>query len=518
VTTINPAIPVELAPSVPISSESTDAELIGRFAQNRDERAFAQLVTRHGPLVLSICRRILRHAEDGEDVFQATFLALAREAGRGAWQNSLAGWIYKVAYRSALRVRAQRAARRELPVEDVSMIPDAQLDQVAELDAQQKLYDELLELPGHYRDAIVVCCVEGLDRDQASRQLGCSELVLKGRLQRGRQMLLRRLGLQGLFITGALAAAQQSVKAAEAAVTPELVANTTEAAIAWASGEAALSSLLSNPTAYPQGAWLTMLQTPLFKGLFLGSFVAVAVWGGSALLGSGRFVDLGAGVQLHAGESPAEGNEATFLALADASDPSDESEVAENTKSKSKADPHPTPEKAAQEIQKALQRPARMEFIETPLNDVAEFLREQFQIPILLDKKSMEDQGVDSATPITMNLAGVSLQSGLKLMLQPLGLKHVIKDEVLMVTTERKADNEVVTRPYRVDNLDGDLTELTEVIRSTVAPDKWFSSELPEAKGQIKPFGRTLVILQTEEVHEKITKLLEDLGATVPPM
>src|SRR5439155_16425074 len=57
-----------------------DHQLLGRFAADRDELAFAALVERHGPVVLDAALAVLRHAQDAEDVFQAAFLVLARKA------------------------------------------------------------------------------------------------------------------------------------------------------------------------------------------------------------------------------------------------------------------------------------------------------------------------------------------------------------------------------------------------------------------------------------------------------
>ena len=80
---------------------ATDAQLLERYARNRDEDAFALLVERHGPLVLGVCRRALGHSPDSEDAFQATFLALALNPGRV--RDSLPGWLYRVAVRHSKR-------------------------------------------------------------------------------------------------------------------------------------------------------------------------------------------------------------------------------------------------------------------------------------------------------------------------------------------------------------------------------------------------------------------------------
>src|ERR1700687_1520939 len=97
----------------PATDEWTDCQLLERFTSQRDEVAFASLVRRHGPLVLGVGRRVLHHDQDAEDVFQATFLILARKAPSGGWQKSLAGWLYCVAYRLATRTRTKILRQRE---------------------------------------------------------------------------------------------------------------------------------------------------------------------------------------------------------------------------------------------------------------------------------------------------------------------------------------------------------------------------------------------------------------------
>src|SRR6516225_10421299 len=87
----------------------TDGQLLARFVAERDESAFAALVRRHGPMVLGVCRRVLRDRHAAEDAFQATFLVLLRRARFLDRRGSLAGWLYTVAYHVALRARADTA-------------------------------------------------------------------------------------------------------------------------------------------------------------------------------------------------------------------------------------------------------------------------------------------------------------------------------------------------------------------------------------------------------------------------
>src|SRR5437879_4380585 len=90
----------------------TDGELLRRYAVRRDEAAFEALVQRHGPMVLGVCRRLLANSQDAEDVFQATFLVLVHKAGSVKPRDLVGNWLYGVAYRAALKVRATNAKRR----------------------------------------------------------------------------------------------------------------------------------------------------------------------------------------------------------------------------------------------------------------------------------------------------------------------------------------------------------------------------------------------------------------------
>ncbi len=70
----------------------SDTQLLSRFALRRDEAAFAALVARHGPMVLTVCKGLLRDPSDADDAFQATFLVLARKAGETHKKGEPRGW------------------------------------------------------------------------------------------------------------------------------------------------------------------------------------------------------------------------------------------------------------------------------------------------------------------------------------------------------------------------------------------------------------------------------------------
>jgi DNA-directed RNA polymerase specialized sigma24 family protein len=76
-------------------ADLSDAQLLGRFLDGRDEAAFAALVERHGPLVLATCRAVVRDRDDAEDAFQATFLLLARKGLSLRDRAALGGWLFR---------------------------------------------------------------------------------------------------------------------------------------------------------------------------------------------------------------------------------------------------------------------------------------------------------------------------------------------------------------------------------------------------------------------------------------
>jgi RNA polymerase sigma factor (sigma-70 family) len=176
---------------------SSDAQLLERYLTARDEAAFEALVDLHGPMVLGLCRRMLRDPRDIEDAFQATFLVLIRRAPRIQDRRLLANWLYGVAYRVAFRARGDLLRRREREASladiEVPAAEEPQRDEVA-----PHLDQELRRLPAKYRDLLVLCYLRGLTHDQAAEHLHCPVGTVRSRLARGRNLLKRRLAARGL--------------------------------------------------------------------------------------------------------------------------------------------------------------------------------------------------------------------------------------------------------------------------------------------------------------------------------
>jgi RNA polymerase sigma factor (sigma-70 family) len=182
-----------------------DPELLRLFLNDRDETAFAALVRRHGPMVLGVCRCVVRNRADAEDAFQAVFLTLARRAGSISKAGSLASWLHGTAYRTARKALAARLRRRAAETEAPARLP-AGPDELSWAEVQAIVHEELLALPERLRRALVLCYLEGATQGRAAEALGATPAAVKKRLERGREQLRARLARRGLGPTAVLAA------------------------------------------------------------------------------------------------------------------------------------------------------------------------------------------------------------------------------------------------------------------------------------------------------------------------
>jgi RNA polymerase sigma factor (sigma-70 family) len=262
----------------------TDAQLLEDFVTRGDQASFEVLVWRHGTMVLSLCQRVLRDTHEAEDAFQATFLVFARKAGSIARRAAVGSWLYKVAYRVALRVRA-RAERRgawEEAADDLPAHPTA--DEVLWRDLRPVLDEEIDRLPEKYRAPFVLCYLQGHTNEEAAEQLGCPKGTILSRLARGRQRLRSRLARRGLAPSAAAVATSLSQNAAPAAVPAALMSSTVKAAVPFAAGKVAAGLVSASVAALTEGVLQAMFLTKL--KIATAALLALAVLGtGAGLFG-----------------------------------------------------------------------------------------------------------------------------------------------------------------------------------------------------------------------------------------
>jgi RNA polymerase sigma factor (sigma-70 family) len=280
----------------------TDGQLLECFLSRRDESAFEAILRRHGPMVLAVCRRVLRNSHDADDAFQATFLVFVRKASAIKEHELVASWLHRTAFRAALEANAARRRSRE---RQVSAMPEPEAPVVDDVwsDLRPLLDQELDRLPDKYREAVVLCDLEGMTRKGAARQLGVPEGTLSGRLTTARRMLAGRLARHRMTISGAALAAVASEGAASAGVPKSVLLSTVQAAAAVAAGRAVLARAVSvQVAAITEGVLKTMLLTKLK----IATAVLIAVMAG---VGAVALLPLAAGQSDTAKKADANGKE-----------------------------------------------------------------------------------------------------------------------------------------------------------------------------------------------------------------
>jgi RNA polymerase sigma factor (sigma-70 family) len=251
-----------------VTETAPDRDLLRRYAATRDGDAFAELVRRHGPVVLAASRRGVRHHHDADDVFQAVFLVLARRAGAIDRPELLGNWLYGVAVRVARHARRAAARRRVREVQGVD-IPEPMAPTTPVLHDLGPLLDEELDaLPALYRDAVVLCDLRGVSRADAAAQLGVPLGTLASRVDGGRKKLAARLVRRGVT----LSAAAVLVEGRAVAMPDTLLKKTGEVVASWSAGGAVPTEVLR----LAQGG-LSM------RGVLLGGLLALSLAAGVAL-------------------------------------------------------------------------------------------------------------------------------------------------------------------------------------------------------------------------------------------
>ena len=239
---------IETTPSVFDQDGPTDAQLLGRFVDERNQTAFETLLHTHGPMVLGVCQRILMRHHDAEDAFQATFLSLAQNAHRIGRREQVVNWLYTVARHMAINLKKIASKRRQVELQlehPMNKNSDSNLDREIWSDLAPILDREIGRLSADLRVAVILCDVEGKTRKEASRQLGCPEATVSTRLMKARSLLAQRSKRQGVVLTATTLGVLLSQNAASAAVPASLVATTLQTASVMSAGQTVSAALVS---------------------------------------------------------------------------------------------------------------------------------------------------------------------------------------------------------------------------------------------------------------------------------
>ena len=262
----------------------TDGQLLDRFLAGRDESAFAVLVDRHGPMVLRVCRAVLRDPDDAEDAFQATFLVLARRAASIRNRGSIGSWLFGVASRVASCARSAAARRRthERKGAERAASPGADRESADEVD-RSVVHEEVERLPERFRAPVVLCYLEGWTCEEAAGQLGLPVGTVKSRLSRAKARLHARLTRRGCAPVASASAPFVSIR--PPAVPAKLVDAALKSAMAFAAGRLAPVGVISASVAtLTEG----VLRTMFFSKLKIGALLALSA--GAITIGAGVLV------------------------------------------------------------------------------------------------------------------------------------------------------------------------------------------------------------------------------------
>jgi RNA polymerase sigma factor (sigma-70 family) len=520
---------------------TSDAQLLKRFAETRDGEAFREIVLRHEKLVLGVCRRVLWDEHEAEDAFQATFMILARRSHELHTRTELGGWLYSVAYRTAVRARSQKKRRRHEPLPAELSVPGDVLASVARRDELQSLDEELNRLPQKYREPLVLHYLLGRTQNEVAQALGLSVRTVEGRVRRGKAELRYRLARRGIGVTVA-ACMRLSAPPATAAPRAQLVTATVESAIEFATATSA--GTCSSPAADLATQELYKMST---TGLSIPAASVAIVTLAVTFCSVGQhgerssIADEAKRLSLAQSQQPAvtvDRDTAAFIAGPAGNAPRGSSSQAARQQYRwygvgdlrpsdtagLELASLPTSEVPIQasgtidftgigegemRIRSALEQPIGNEYFDTPLAELIEDLARSNEIRIFVDPLGLAQEALRPDTPISFDFQGISLKEGLKLILDPLHLDYIIEEEFLKITSEQRAAATMETRVYdtrRISKLTSEA--LTKLIRASIRPKTWTDPTLPTA---VEAFPGGLVIAQSQQAHADIADLMRQL-------
>lgn len=550
------------------TNELHDAVLLERFLDSGDQVAFALLVHRYHGLVLGVCQRTLSNRHDAEDAFQATFVLLATRGHSIRRRHSVASWLYGAAHRISLRIRRKRKALSMDTIKEHPMVSSEQdWKKVAQQDCLRHLDAELARLPSSLREPMVLRYLRGLNNESVASQLGTTVAAIEGRLKRAKSQLRVRLLRHGITLSVAATALVRDQRSARAVDVSHLIERTIEQALTASSGsagteEVSLATRLAKEEAISMQLirWSKIAVVGMALAGSVGIPISMRTLVGQGLAAPGstgagastvtvdssgasaeakapedltvRVIQPGANTSSpdnnpfgaagggssdgSGGGSAKSGGADPFTATGTATAGPGGGMAATNSRFQTgqgnRFDIVDSPNVAR--IEEALLAPGQVEFVDAPLSEVVEQLQQRFGIAIGIDAAALEEVGITKESPVTGSYSDISLRSILNHLLRPLQLTYVIRDEILVITTQEKLEQSVEVRVYRIEkpsNATVSLAKFAEMLPKLIEPDSW-----TEQGGETfcTTYDNNLVVRSSPDVHDKINDLLRKLGYT----
>ena len=407
-------------------------QLLRRYLDRRDEVAFEAIVSRHGPMVLGVCRRLLADGRDVEDAFQATFVILARKGGTLAEADPVAHWLYGVAHKVALRARASAARRRRLE-RSGTLVEVVVRDDPSARDLAGVIDQELARLPERYRAPVVLCYLEGQTHEEAAHQLGWPLGTVKGRLSRARDLLKRRLSRRGIAPGGLIALARGS----RAGVPRPLLDLTIRAATAGRSAGMVPGAVASLAAGSLATMFLNKLKVAGVMLLVLATGAAVMAYQVSQTPPRPQAPPSFSPRVIVSGPSTPVSDVSDWAAgWPELTTPSDK-------------DPR------TRVILDTLDEAFSMRFpSDTPFGDVVKYIKAATirpalpqGIPIYVDPEGLQEVDKAMSSTVAIDLEGVPLKQTLRLLLKQMSLEYQVKDGLLTINAP---DSEDQVTPFHI--------------------------------------------------------------------
>jgi RNA polymerase sigma factor (sigma-70 family) len=463
-------------------------QLLERYLERRDETAFEALVTRHGPMVLGVCRRALGFSPEAEDAFQATFLVLVRRARDLGPRDAIGPWLYGVATRVAARARTQATRRRRYEAMPLELPAVDRGGSTVDPDLVEVLDLELSRLPCKYRSPLVLCYLEGRTHEEAAQDLQWPVGTVKGRLARARELLRSRLSRRGFSPSSGVLAVISSPDL-KLILDRALVERTVEASAKLAAGQSVAQVVSESITSQIEGALAAMFVNKMKWALLVAVATGVA-FTSAAVLGR-QAIPTGAHPRVNGVIESQPGDPAVQKPIVgEPGEPQPAYAKSVTTGGRSALMLSST--EAVQDndprtlkIYEQLNEPISMSFAnETPLDDVLKYIKQATTspkyngIPIYVDPIGLQNAERSMNSTVQIDLEGVPLRRTLQLILTQLGMAYFVQDGILVITSEDDAKDPLpppianpapigmmIAKSERGELSSSELKELIEVIR-----------------------------------------------------